>query len=190
MGCVGAGTGAMAGSVKGGLGSASLVLDSGITVAALMAVNPNGSVFNPVTGRPWEIALEAAGEFGEWGRRSVRLPAMGAGGPGRSTTIGVVATDAVLSKVQALKVAQMAHDGLARSIRPAHTMFDGDTVFGMATGRRPLSETSGRFEGAQAQSINEIGHAAADCTARAIIHAVLQARTLAGMTAFSDLMER
>jgi L-aminopeptidase/D-esterase-like protein len=101
-----------------------------------------------------------------------------------------VATDAVLSKVQTLKVAQMAHDGLARSIRPAHTMFDGDTVFGMATGRRPLPETSGRFEGAQARSINAIGHAAADCTARAIIHAVLQARTLAGMTAFSDLMER
>jgi L-aminopeptidase/D-esterase-like protein len=190
MGCVGAGTGAMAGSVKGGLGSASLVLDSGITVAALMAVNPHGSVFNPETGRPWEIALEAAGEFGEWGRRSVRLPLMGGGGPGRSTTIGVVATDAALSKAQALKVAQMAHDGLARSIRPAHTMFDGDTVFSMATGRRPLPEASGRFEGAQARSVNAIGHAAADCTARAIIHAVLQARTLAGMTAFSDLMER
>ena len=190
MGCVSAGTGAMAGSIKGGLGTASLVLDSGVTVAALMAVNPAGSVINPETGRPWEIALELGGEFGELGRRRVRLPAEPAGGPTRNTTIGVVATDAALTKVQALKVAQMAHDGLARSIRPAHTMFDGDAVFCLATGRRPLPEIPGFFISAQAQSINEIGHAAADCTARAIIHAVLQARTLAGMTAFGDLPNR
>ncbi|MBS1213961.1 MAG: peptidase DmpA [Proteobacteria bacterium] len=190
VGCVGAGTGAMAGAVKGGLGSASLVLASGITVAALMAVNPAGSVINPETGRPWEIGLELDAEFGELGRRSIRLPAPPGDGPARSTTIGVVATDAALTKVQALKVVQMAHDGLARSIRPAHTMFDGDTLFCMATGRRPLPESPGLFIGAQAQSINEIGHAAADCTARAIIHAVLQARTLAGMTAFGDLPGR
>jgi L-aminopeptidase/D-esterase-like protein len=190
MGCVGAGTGAMAGSIKGGLGSASLVLDSGITVAALMAVNPNGSVINPATGRPWEIGLELEGEFGEMGSRSVRLPPQPLGDPGRSTTIGVVATDAALSKVQALKAAQMAHDGLARTIRPAHTMFDGDAIFCLATGRRSLTEAAGFFEAAHAQSINEIGHAAAECTARAIIHAVLQARTLAGITAFRDLPER
>jgi L-aminopeptidase/D-esterase-like protein len=190
MGCVGAGTGALAGGIKGGLGSASLVLDSGITVAALVAVNPNGSVINPATGRPWEIGLELAGEFGDLGRRSVRLPAQVTSGPARSTTIGVVATDTALSKVQALKVAQMAHDGLARSIRPAHTMFDGDTVFCMATGRRPLPAAPGFFEGPQAPSLNEIGHAAADCTARAIIHAVLQAQTQTGMTAFRDLSER
>lgn len=190
MGCIGAGTGAMAGSVKGGLGSASLVLESGITVAALMAVNPNGSVINPATGRPWEIALEWAGEFGETGRRSVRPPAPPASAPARNTTIGVVTTDAALSKVQALKVAQMAHDGLARAIRPAHTMFDGDTVFCLATGRHPLPETPGFFEGREARSINAIGHAAADCTARAIIHAVLSARSLAGMTAMADLPPR
>ncbi len=187
LGCVGAGTGAMAGAVKGGLGSASLVLDSGLTVAALMAVNPNGSVINPATGRPWEIGLESAAEFGDLGRRSVRLPPQPSGAPARSTTIGVVATDAALSKAQALKVAQMAHDGLARSIRPAHTMFDGDTVFCMATGRRPLPAAPGFFEGAQAPSISEIGHGAADCTARAIIRAVLTARTMAGMVAFGDL---
>lgn len=190
MGCVGAGTGAMAGGIKGGLGSASLVLDSGLTVAALMAVNPNGSVINPATGRPWEIGLESAAEFGDLGRRSVRLPPQASGAPARSTTIGVVATDAALSKAQALKVAQMAHDGLARSIRPAHTMFDGDTVFCLATGRRPLPAAPGLFEGPQAPSLNAIGHAAADCTARAIIHAVLQAKTLAGMTSFKDLSER
>jgi len=190
MGCVGAGTGAMAGAVKGGLGSASLVLDSGITVAALMAVNPNGSVINPATGRPWEIGLEWAGEFGEPGRRAVRPPNPPAGRPAGNTTIGVVATDAGLSKVQALKVAQMAHDGLARAIRPAHTMFDGDTVFCLSTGRCPLPETPGFFEGRQAQSLTEIGHAAADCTARAIIHAVLSATSLAGMTAVADLPSR
>jgi len=190
MGCVGAGTGAMAGSVKGGLGSTSLVLDSGITVAALMAVNPNGSVLNPATGRPWEIGLEWAGEFGEAGRRGVRPPTQLTGGPACNTTIGVVATDAALTKAQALKVAQMAHDGLARAIRPAHTMFDGDTVFCLATGRCPLPETPGFFEGRYAQSINAIGHAAADCTARAIIHAVLSARSLAGMSAMADLPPR
>jgi L-aminopeptidase/D-esterase-like protein len=190
MGCVGAGTGAMAGAVKGGLGSASLVLDSGITVAALMAVNPNGSVINPATGRPWEVGLEWAGEFGEPGRRAVRPPTQPTGVPASNTTIGVVATNAVLSKVQALKVAQMAHDGLARAVRPAHTMFDGDTVFCLATGRRPLPESPGFFEGRQAQSINAIGHAAADCTARAIIHAVLSATSLAGMTAMGDLPPR
>jgi L-aminopeptidase/D-esterase-like protein len=190
MGCVGAGTGAVAGGIKGGLGTASLVLASGITMAALAAANPNGSVINPATGRPWEIGLELEGEFGELGRRSVRLPAPAAGGPVRSTTIGVVATDAVLTKAQALKVAQMAHDGLARSVRPAHTMFDGDTIFCLATGRRPLPEAPGFFTAAQAQAINEIGHAAADCTARAVIHALLQARTLAGVTAFGDLPVR
>jgi L-aminopeptidase/D-esterase-like protein len=190
MGCVGAGTGAMAGGIKSGLGTASLVLASGIMVAALMAVNPAGSVINPASGRPWEIAMELGGEFVELGRRSVRLPTEPAGRPARNTTIGVIATDAALTKVQALKVAQMAHDGLARAIRPAHTMFDGDTLFCMATGRRPLPEAPGFFIGTHAQSINEIGHAAADCTTRAVIHAVLQAQTLAGMTAFGDLPGR
>lgn len=190
VGCVGAGTGAMAGGIKSGLGTASIVLASGITVAALMAVNPAGSVINPVSGRPWEIAMELGGEFGELGRCSVRLPAEPAGRPARNTTIGVIATDAALTKVQALKVAQMAHDGLARAIRPAHTMFDGDTLFCMATGRRPLPEIQEFFISAQAQSISEIGHAAADCTTRAVIHAVLQAQTLAGMMAFGDLPGR
>jgi L-aminopeptidase/D-esterase-like protein len=190
MGSVGAGTGAMAGGIKGGLGTASLVLDSGITVAALMAVNSGGSVINPATGRPWEIDLELAGEFSDLGRRRVLLPAPPIGGPACHTTIGVVATDAILTKPQALKVAQMAHDGLARAIRPAHTMFDGDSIFCMATGRRPLPETPGFFIAAQAQTINDIGQAAADCTGRAIIHALLAAASFTGMTAFADLPVR
>jgi L-aminopeptidase/D-esterase-like protein len=190
MGAVGAGTGAMAGGIKGGLGTASLVLESGITVAALTAVNSGGSVINPKTGRPWEIDLECADEFGELGRRRVAFTTTPANTAAGHTTIGVVATDAVLTKPQALKVAQMAHDGLARAIRPAHTMFDGDSLFCLATGQRPLPESPGFFIAAHAQAINDIGQAAADCTARAIIHALLAAASSAGMTAFADLPVR
>jgi L-aminopeptidase/D-esterase-like protein len=190
LGSVGAGTGALAGGIKGGIGGASLVLDSGITVAAMMAVNPAGSVINPETGRPWEIGLEIGGEFGAAGRRAVRLPPVPAAAPGRNTTIGVVACDAALTRVQALQVARMAHDGLARAVRPAHTLFDGDAIFCLATGRRPLPETPGFFAAPHARAVSDIGHAAAGCTARAIVHAVLGARTMAGMTAFADLPQR
>ena len=187
MGCAGAGTGALAGSIKGGLGTASLLLDNGITVAAVVAVNPDGSVVNPADGRPWEIDREINGEFGRQGKRAVKLPPKPAPGPIRNTTIGVVATDAVLTKPQAQKVAQMAHDGMARAIRPAHTMFDGDTLFCLATGRQELPATPGIFAAPKAQSLNEIGHAAADCVSRAIIHAILNAHSMAGMIAFCDL---
>ncbi len=189
-GSVGAGTGAFSGGIKGGLGTASLVLDSGITVAALVAVNSNGSVINPATGRPWEIDLEINGEFGHQGKRAVKLPPPPQSGPAKNTTIGVVATDAALTKAQAQKIAQMAHDGIGRAIRPAHTMFDGDTIFCMATGSRNLSEERGFFSAPHAACINEIGHATADCMSRAIIRAILAAESLAGMTAFCDLEDR
>ena len=189
-GCVGAGTGAAAGGIKGGLGTASIVLESGVVVAALVAANPGGSVVDPDTGRPGEVGREIAGEFGAAGRRAVRLPAGPPAAPGRNTTLGVVATDAALTRVQALKVAQMAHDGLARAVRPAHTQFDGDTIFALALGRRPLPEAAGVFAGAQAQAVTDIGHAAADCVARAIVHAVLRATSAAGLTAYGDLPAR
>jgi L-aminopeptidase/D-esterase-like protein len=190
QGCVGAGTGALSGAIKGGLGTASVAISSGITVGALVAVNSLGSVIDPATGRPWEIRLELDGEFAERGKRSVILPEAAGKAAARSTTIGVVATDAALSKVQAQKVAQMAHDGLARAIRPAHTMFDGDTLFCLATGKRELAVQPGVFAGAQAQAINELGHAAADCVSRAIMHGVLSACSLNGMIAFRDLAIR
>ncbi len=190
LGSVGAGTGALSGGIKGGLGTASLVLDSGITVAALIAVNSYGSVIDPVIGRPWEIGLEIDDEFGQQGKRAVRLPPETAQGLIQNTTIGVVATDAILSVTQTQKLAQMAQDGMARAVRPAHTMFDGDTIFGMATGQRKLPETPGFFVAAQAQSLNELGHAAADCVSRAIIHAILSAHSMAGMTAFCDLEDK
>jgi L-aminopeptidase/D-esterase-like protein len=186
-GCVGAGTGALSYNIKGGLGTASLILDSGITVAALVANNSIGSVINPANGRPWEIELEIDGEFGDQGKRAVRLPPKTESEPIGNTTIGVVATDAVLSAAQAQKTAQMAQDGIARAVRPAHTMFDGDTIFCLATGKKELPETSGTFISPRAQSLNELGHAAADCVSRAIIHTILSARSLAGMTAFCDL---
>lgn len=189
-GNVGAGTGAFSHSIKGGLGSASLILDSGITVAALVAVNSDGSAINPASGRPWEIGLEVDGEFGDQGKRAVQLPAPPAPEPVKNTTIGVIATDASLEVAQAQKVAQMAHDGMARAIRPAHTMFDGDTVFCLATGKKELPAKQGIFMAPRALSFNELGHAAANCMTRAIIHAILNAGSLAGMTGFRDLKDR
>lgn len=188
-GSVGAGTGAMSHSIKGGLGSASLILDSGITVAALVAVNSDGSVINPDNGRLWEIGLEVDDEFGDQGRRAVRLPPPPGSEPVKNTTIGIIATDAALSATQTQKVAQMAHDGMARAIRPAHTMFDGDTIFCLATGQKELPEAPGFFIAPRALSLNELGHAAANCMSRAIIHAILKADSLAGMTAFRDLKD-
>jgi L-aminopeptidase/D-esterase-like protein len=190
VGCVGAGTGALAGGIKGGLGTASEKLDSGLMVAAIVAVNSLGTVANPKAGRPWEIGLEMNGEFGSQGARAVLLPEEGTPTPASNTTIGVVATDGRLNKAQAQKVAQMAHDGLARSIRPSHTMFDGDTIFCLSTGRKALPETPGFFAAPQAQSLNELGRAAADCLSRAIIRAILEADSLGTMKAFRDLPDR
>jgi L-aminopeptidase/D-esterase-like protein len=188
-GSVGAGTGALSHSIKGGLGSASIILDSGITVAALVAVNSDGSVINSASGRPWEIELEVDDEFGDQGKRAVKLPKPPGSEPVKNTTIGIIATDAVLSAPQTQKVAQMAHDGMARAIRPAHTMFDGDTIFCLATGQKELPEAPGFFIAPRALALNELGHAAANCMSRAIIHAILKAGSLAGMTAFCDLKD-
>lgn len=190
MGSVGAGTGAHAGGIKGGVGSASVRLPSGLTVGALAVVNALGSVLDPDTGRPWELRLERGREFGRAARRAVTIPSPPGPRPAGNTTLGVVATDGELSKAQACKVAQMAQDGLARAIRPAHTMFDGDTVFCVGTGRKPLPATPGFFAAPQAQAVTELGQAAADCLSRAVIRAVLSATTLAGATAHRDLEDR
>jgi L-aminopeptidase/D-esterase-like protein len=187
IGSVGAGTGALSGGIKGGLGTASEVLASGLTVAAIVAVNSLGSVIDPATGRPWEISLDVGGEFGEQGKRSVILPAQPKAEVGRNTTIGIVATDAILTKAQAQKVAQMAHDGMARAIRPSHTMFDGDTIFCLATNKKDLPDTPGFFTAPKAMALTEVGRAAADCMTRAIIRAVLGATSLYNMIAFRDL---
>jgi L-aminopeptidase/D-esterase-like protein len=190
MGCVGAGTGACSGAIKGGVGTASRLVDNGLTVAALVAVNSFGSSVDQRSGRLWEIDLELDGEFGPEGRRCVRLPALPESAPGHHTTLGIVATDAILTKAQAQKVAQMAHDGLARAIRPCHTMFDGDTIFCLATGKQPLTQAKGFFAAPGGQAINAIGQGAADCMARAIMHAILAASSSYGIRAFKDLQTR
>ena len=186
-GCVGAGTGAKSAGIKGGLGTASLVMESGITIAALVAVNSHGTIVNPKTGHIWELSLEINEEFGKDGQRAVKMPPMPDYRAGRNTTIGVIATDAALSKVHSLKIAQMAHDGMARAIRPAHTMFEGDSIFCMSTGEKKLPEASGSYIDPHALHLSEMGHAAANCMSRAIIHGVLSARSIPGMTAYRDL---
>ena len=186
-GCVGAGTGALSGGLKGGLGTASQVMATGILVGALAAVNSLGSTLNPSTGNFWEARLAIGKEFAGRLRKPVVLPDPPPPAAGQNTTLAVVATDAVLNKTQAKKIAMMAHDGMARAIRPAHTMFDGDIVFCLSTGRRPLPEAAGFFPAPAAQALNELGHAAADCLARAIMDAILAAHSDYGVTAYRDL---
>jgi L-aminopeptidase/D-esterase-like protein len=189
-GSVGAGTGAMSGGIKGGVGTASIVLETGTTVAALAAVNSLGSTIDPISGTFWETRLEIAAEFSGRIRGPVTVPVLPTGAAGKNTTLAVVATDAVLSKSHAKRVAMMAHDGMARAIRPAHTLFDGDIVFCLATGRRPLEARPGFFAAPVAQAIIDIGQAAADCLARAIIRGIVDAESGCGLTAYRDLVER
>jgi L-aminopeptidase/D-esterase-like protein len=174
QGSVGAGAGASAGklfgidrAMKGGIGTASMKVGS-VTVGALVAVNPTGDVIDPASGQV------LAGTRGADGRPRSASRAIAAGEippralPGMATTIGIVATDAQLSKAQCQKLATMAHNGLARSIDPVHTMADGDTLFALATG------TSGR-----PGEMTVLGVLAAMVTARAVLNAVRAATGLA-----------
>jgi len=182
-GNVGAGAGASVGklfgigrAMKGGVGTASIEV-GGITVAALVAVNAIGDVVDPRTGRVVAGARTADGRKLVGTMRALRRgelparlePTSAAGAAGAATTIAVVATDAVLTKAEANKVAQMAQDGLARSINPAHTMTDGDVVFALATGTRPGPA-----------NVTLIGALAAEMLAEAVLRGVLAARGLDG----------
>jgi L-aminopeptidase/D-esterase-like protein len=181
QGSVGAGTGATVGKMlgferatKSGLGSASLRLAGGVTVAALVAVNAAGDVVDPASGAVLAGPRLPGGGFvrtSEWLREHAAQ--IGFGG---STTLAVVATDAVLTKPEATKMAQMAHDGLARTIDPAHTMLDGDTVFALATG----------VAGVPAD-VTAVGAAAATVLAQAVLAAVRTATGLAGVPSISEL---
>jgi L-aminopeptidase/D-esterase-like protein len=147
IGTAGAGTGALTSGLKGGLGSVSTVLDSGVTIGALAAVNPTGSVTVGRTRHFWAAPFEIGGEFGGLGypdplphdAREILLKyrdrRVGGEAGGSSTTIAVIATDAVLTKASAKRLAISAHDGFARAIWPTHTPADGDLVFALATGR-------------------------------------------------------
>jgi L-aminopeptidase/D-esterase-like protein len=179
LGSVGAGRGALAGLRKGGIGSASLALQGGLMVGALVAVNSVGSVLMPDGKTFWAWPFELENEFGGLGPpRSAmdvsdpapdeaRLLGVGRLQPGVNTTIAVVACNADLSTVESKRVAMMAQDGIARAVRPAHTPFDGDTVFALASAELALDESLLR-----AAQIGRIGSAAADCLARAIARAV------------------
>ena len=191
LGSEGAGTGALTGMQKGGLGSASFVLDSGVTVGALVAANPVGSVTTPGGRRFWAAPFEQGDEFGGLGVDpatavgttfdSRKAALMQAGG---NTVIAVVATDADLTKAQARRMALAAHDGIARAVVPSHTPHDGDLVFAAATGARPLPDGP--------LALLEIGHAAALCLARAIARAVFLARPAPGdlLPCWSDDLSR
>jgi len=198
LGSVGAGAGATTAHLKGGLGSASLVLPDGYTVGALVAANPNGDAVDADSGRFHASACEFGDEFGQCGAppavdpgrlpRNLKLAAYqalasdaasavgatvdagtpGVGTPGANTTLVIVATDLPLDKAGCARLAVAAQDGLARALQPAHTPIDGDIVFALSTGT----------EASPVQDIGArllLGHAAAMCVARAIARAVFEA---------------
>lgn len=186
IGSFGAGTGAMTAMLKGGLGSASFVLEDGTTVGALVAANPMGSVTTPGEQHFWAAPFEVDAEFGGVGpdpnaglgrtldsRKVTRMLELAAPLPDErmNTTIAIVATDANLSKAQCQRLAIVAHDGIGRATVPAHSPGDGDLVFSVSTGDRALAHPE--------RDLARIGHAAALCLSRAIargIHCAAPAR--------------
>nr|WP_307873664.1 P1 family peptidase [Frankia sp. AgB1.9] len=193
-GTVGAGTGASSCGIAGGVGGAATVLDDGTTVAALAVVNSAGSAVDPRTGRLYgdlgavfpdpDPDLLAAWLASEWrpkpypsGFGAERgLPSSASASSPMNTTIGVVATDAVLTKAQCARLAASGQDGMARAIRPVHTMVDGDSVFALATGERP------------AGNLNALLTAAADVFAHAVADAVFHATGFADLPGYGALV--
>ncbi|MBN8892114.1 MAG: P1 family peptidase [Rhodospirillales bacterium] len=175
LGSVGAGTGATTATVKGGLGSASAVARGGHVVGAIAAVNAVGSATIGDGPHFWAAPFELDREFGGrgWPRsftpHDLEARLKGAPPPATATTIGLVATDATLTKAQAKRLATMANDGLARAVLPAHAPMDGDTIFAAATGDgEPVSD----------RDLTEIGHTATQVMARAIARGVYEATAL------------
>jgi L-aminopeptidase/D-esterase-like protein len=188
LGTIGAGYGAMAGTLKGGTGSASVVTADGLTVGAIAAVNSFGSVVAPGGRSFWAGPYELDGEFGGLGAAGFRAGPDDWGAAKASpqaranTTIACVATDVSLTTAQARRVAIMAQDGLARAIRPVHGPTDGDVVFALSTGRQPMPDPVNL-------ALTRIGALAADCLARAIARGVHAATAWPGSpaTAWRDL---
>ena len=174
LGSAGAGLGATAQNLKGGLGSASAMTSRGYLVGALVAVNAVGRATIGEGPHFWAAPYEKDGEFGglgwptPWPQDALDFHIKGA--EPQNTTIAIVATDAVLDKAQAQRIATMAQDGLARALRPSHAPMDGDTVFAAATGSAAKPPNL--------IDLTEIGHGAADCLARAIARAIYEAAPL------------
>jgi L-aminopeptidase/D-esterase-like protein len=187
LGNAGAGLGATSGLFKGGLGSASIVWQ-GVTVGALVAVNSFGSPADPLTGGLWAGPYAIADEYPLSTRTAAgfRAPAawtkadrLGGTAAGTNTTVAVVATDAVLTRPEAKRLAIMAADGMSRALHPVHTPFDGDSVIALATGKVVL-------EGSRPLALSAIGTLAADALARAIGRAIWEAETVPGWPAYRD----
>jgi L-aminopeptidase/D-esterase-like protein len=181
-GNVGAGAGATVGKIaglergmKGGLGSAAVIMPDGLIVSAIVAVNALGDVIDPSTGRVVAGVRTPDGTGLADARLLLRSGVALRAFAGENSTIGVVATNATLNKTQATKIAQMAHDGYARAIAPIHTHADGDTIFAVATGAR-----------AGDADVSRIGALAADVMAQAIVRAVRQATSIPGYPALRD----
>jgi L-aminopeptidase/D-esterase-like protein len=181
LGNAGAGFGARAGRLKGGIGSASSCLGGGATLGAIVAVNSWGSAVRPDCGRFWAAELAFAGELDPQPATPDApldpedFSQCGGDGVGGNTTIAVVATDAAVDKGGCRRLAIMAQGGLARAIRPLHTPFDGDSVFAVATGSGPP---------AAPELLLRLGAAAADCLARAVMRALAAAEPLAGIASW------
>ncbi len=183
QGNVGAGTGAVSGGVKGGVGSASVVLPSGIIVGALVSVNSEGAAYDG-HGDLYAAPLALDNEFRSLtkaGGPANRVPQSLPGGALRSGTNVVVATNVQLTKSQATKIAEMADDGVARAINPAHTPGDGDTLFVLGTARLAL-DTLGDAN----TVVTQIGTAAANAVSRAIVHGLLAAKSTSCQASYCD----
>lgn len=183
LGRAGAGAGCLLRGLVGGLGSASAILGSGVTVGALAAVNALGAATVGDGPHFWAAPWEFGTEFGGLGPAPARdhhaatefAPSKGARAapaPGQATTIAIIATDAALTQAEAKRLAVAAHDGFARALVPSHTLLDGDLVFAVSTGKKPLS--------APLDDAFILGHAAASCMARAIARAVYEAQSQPG----------
>jgi len=183
QGNVGAGTGAVAGGVKGGVGTASIVLPNGIIVGALVSVNSEGAPYDPA-GDLLAASLELGGEFRlltPAGGQRRGVPPNLVGGPLRSGTLAVVATNVALTKSQATQIAEMAAEGVGRAVNPVHTAGDADALFVLGTAQLGLSTL-----GDEASVVTQVGAAGADAVARAIVHAVLEARSTQCQPSYCD----
>jgi L-aminopeptidase/D-esterase-like protein len=183
-GSVGAGTGATIGktggfgrAMKGGIGSAAIELPSGLVVAALVAVNAAGDVVDPSNGQIVAGVRAQDGRSFADARKLLRSGTIAFGGTGQNTTLGVVTTNARLTKTAATRVAQMAHDGFARTIVPVHTPVDGDAIFALATGSLAVNA-----------DVGQVGALAAEAVADAVVRAARQATGVAGVPALRDLV--
>ena len=196
QGTIGAGTGTHAAALKGGIGSASVRLEGGLTVAALVVLNCGGSPVDPATGELWGASRGVASEFAMLRRPSpadlrafCELPWPPTQEPA-NTTLAVVATDADLTKAELTRVAGAGHDGMARAIDPIHTYTDGDVVFTLATGAFPVPDapSDGFIRPAVARftQLAPIIAAAADVVTRAVVHATLRATSAGSMRSYAD----